>query len=113
MSGYGVAASRTPPTFGGSWCGKSQFPQPSSGSTSASRVNRRRAQRPLDHGSNLIVVDGSRAARAGLVEQAITAIFQKPAAPLANGVFVDAEFGSHRFARQAVRTSQDRAAALR
>src|SRR5467141_1741039 len=37
MSGYGVAASRTPPTFGGSWCGKSQFPQPSSGSTSASR----------------------------------------------------------------------------
>jgi hypothetical protein len=59
------------------------------------------------------IVDGSRVARAGLVEQAITAIFQKPAAPLANGVFVDAEFGSHRFAWQAVRTSQDRAAPLR
>src|SRR6266404_9739768 len=29
-----------------------------------------------------------------LVEQAITAIYQKPAAPLANGVFGDAEFGS-------------------
>ncbi len=77
------------------------------------RVDRRRAQRPLDHGSNLIVVDGSRAARAGLVEQAITAILQKPAAPLANGVLVDAEFGSHRFAWQVVRTSQDRAAPLR
>ena len=38
------------------------------------RVDRRRAQRPLDYGSNLIVVDGSRAARAGLVEQAITTI---------------------------------------
>jgi len=29
-------ASRTPTAFGGSWCGKSQFPQPSGGSTSAS-----------------------------------------------------------------------------
>jgi hypothetical protein len=77
------------------------------------RVDRRRAQRPLDHGSNLIVVDGSRAAGAGLVEQAITAIVQKPAAPLANGVLVDAEFGSHRIAWQTVRTSQDRAAPLR
>ena len=37
MSGCGAAASRTPSTFGGSWCEKSQFPQPSSGSTSASR----------------------------------------------------------------------------
>jgi hypothetical protein len=32
------------------------------------------------------------------VKQAITAIFQKAAAPLANGVFVEAEFGSHRLA---------------
>jgi hypothetical protein len=64
-------------------------------------------------GSNLIVVNGSRAAGAGLVEQAITAIVQKPAAPLANGVLVDAEFGSHRIAWQTVRTSQDRAAPLR
>src|SRR5260370_37485354 len=59
------------------------------------------------------IVDGSRVARAGLVEQAFTAILQKSATPLANGVFVDAEFGSHRFAWQAVRTSQDRAAPLR
>jgi hypothetical protein len=77
------------------------------------RIDRRRAQRPLDHGGNLIVVDGSRAARAGLVEQAIAAILQKPTAPLANGVFVEAEFGSCRLAWQAIRTSQHRAASLR
>lgn len=70
------------------------------------RVDRRRAQRPLNHGSNLIVVDGSRAAGASLVEQTITAIVQKPAAPLANGVLVDAEFGRYRFAWQAVGTAQ-------
>ena len=35
------------------------------------RVGRRGAQRPLDHGGNLIVVDGSRPARASLVEQAL------------------------------------------
>jgi hypothetical protein len=59
------------------------------------RVGRCRTQRSLDHGRNLIVVDGTRAARAGFVKQAITAILQKPAAPLANGVFMNAEFGSH------------------
>jgi hypothetical protein len=77
------------------------------------RIGRRRPQRPLDHGSNLIVVDGARSARAGLVKQAITAILQKSAAPLANGVFMNAEFGSHGLAWQAIRTSQDRAAPLR
>jgi len=35
--GYGAAAGRTPPTSGGSWCGKSQFPPPLSGLTSVSR----------------------------------------------------------------------------
>jgi len=70
-------------------------------------------QHPLDNGSNLIVAAGSRAARAGLVKQAITAILQKSTAPLANGVFVEAEFGSDRLAWQAIRTSQDLAASLR
>jgi hypothetical protein len=77
------------------------------------RIGRRRPQRPLDHRSDLIVVDGSRAARAGLVKQAITAILQKSAAPFANGVFVEAEFGSNGFAWQSIRASQDRAASLR
>jgi nucleotidyltransferase/DNA polymerase involved in DNA repair len=72
---------------------------------------RRRTQRPRDHGSESLIVRG--AARAGLVKRTITAILQKSAAPLANGVFVEAEFGSYRLARQAIRTSQDRAASLR
>jgi hypothetical protein len=68
------------------------------------RVNWRRAQRPLNHGNHLIVVDSSRTTRVRLVKQAITTILQKPAAPLANGMVVDAKFGSHRRAWQAVRT---------
>jgi hypothetical protein len=55
------------------------------------RVDWRRAQRPFDHGSNLIVVDRSRSAGTSLIKQAIAAILQKSAAPLANGVFVEAE----------------------
>jgi hypothetical protein len=38
------------------------------------RVRRCGAQRPLYHGGNLIVVDGSRSARASLVEQTIATI---------------------------------------
>jgi hypothetical protein len=77
------------------------------------RVGRRRAQRPLDHGGDLIVVDGARAARSRFIKQAITPIPQKSAAPLANSVFMDAEFGSYGLAWQAIRTPQDRAASLR
>jgi hypothetical protein len=77
------------------------------------RIGRRRPQRPFNHRGNLIIVDGSRAARAGLVKQAITAILQKSAAPFAHGVFMAAEFGSYGLAWQAIRTPQDRAAPLR
>jgi hypothetical protein len=44
---------------------------------------------------SLIVADGARPSRAGFIKQAITAILQKSAPPFANGVFMDAEFGSH------------------
>jgi hypothetical protein len=77
------------------------------------RVDWRRAQRPFDHGSHLIVVDHSRSAGASLIKQAIAAILQKSAAPLANGVFVQAEFSRHILARQTVRASQNDAAPLR
>jgi hypothetical protein len=50
-------------------------------------IRRRRTQRSLDHGGNLIVVYGSRPTRAGFVKQAITAILQKSAAQFANGVY--------------------------
>jgi hypothetical protein len=77
------------------------------------RIDWRRAQRPLDYCSNLIVVDRSRPAGASLVKQTIAAILQKSATPLANGVFVEAEFSRNILARQAVRASQNDATPLR
>jgi len=77
------------------------------------RVDRCRAQRPFDHGSNLIVVYSSRPARASLVKQTIAAILQKSATPFANRVFVKAELGRYILTCQAVRTSQNDAASLR
>lgn len=74
------------------------------------RVGRRGAQRPLDHGSNLIVVYRSRSAGANLIKQTIVAILQKSAAPLANRMFLMAKFGRHILARQAVCASQNDAA---
>jgi hypothetical protein len=52
--------------------------------------------RKVRHDSNVVVVDGSRSARATLVEQAITAILQKSAHALASGVFVKAKCESNR-----------------
>ncbi|SFN98920.1 hypothetical protein SAMN05216573_1416 [Bradyrhizobium sp. Rc3b] len=57
------------------------------------------AQRPLNHGSNLIVVDGSSAASAGPLKQATEVSLQKSAAPFADGVSVDAEFARYRLVR--------------
>src|SRR5262245_47515753 len=105
----GAAASRTPPTSGGSCYEKSQFP-PSSTDRPVSGIGRGGAQRPLDHRRNVIVVDGSRTARTSLVEQAIAAILQEAAPPLANRVLVQAELGRDRLAWRSVRTSQDDAA---
>jgi hypothetical protein len=77
------------------------------------RIDRRRSQCPFDHGSDLIVIYRSRSTGASLVKQTIAAILQKSAAPLANGVFMVAEFGSHSLVRQAGRTTQNDAASLR
>jgi hypothetical protein len=92
-----------PATFGGSCVGKTGFCGHRS-DRPVRRVRRRCAQCPLDYLSNLVVVDGSRATRASFVKQPITAILQESAAPLANGVFADVEFGSYGLAWQAIRT---------
>jgi hypothetical protein len=76
------------------------------------RVGRRHAQRPLDHGRNLIVINGSRPARTRLIEQAIATILQEASPPFANRVFVHAELGRDRLAGQSVRTSQNDATPL-
>jgi hypothetical protein len=82
------------PTSDGSSSGKASFRRRRADQP-VRRVDRCRAQRPLDHGSNLIVVDCSRSVGASLVKQTIVAILQKSATPLANCVFVGAELGSH------------------
>ena len=76
-------------------------------------VGRRRAQRSLDHGRNLIIVDRARPARTRPVQQAFDTILEKTPAPFANRVLVHAEFGRNGFAREAVGTSQNDPASLR
>ena len=75
-------------------------------------VDWRRAERALDHGGNLIVLDRSRSAGTGLVKQPLDAILQKSPTPLANSVFMDAKLGRNGLARHAVRASQDNPASL-
>jgi hypothetical protein len=77
------------------------------------RVDWRRPQRPLDHGSNLIVVDGARAAGASFVKQAITAILQNRRRDLPTVCSWMPSSAATDLAWQAVRTSQDRATPLR
>ena len=76
------------------------------------RVDRRGAQRPLDHRSDLIVVDRSWSAGSSLVQQTIKATLQEAPTPLANRVFVDAQLGRDDLAGQAVSTSQNDPAPL-
>src|SRR5215475_4343693 len=76
-------------------------------------VDRRGAQRAFDYRGDLIVADGSGSTGTRLVKQTIAAVLQKSTAPLANRVFVNAEFRSHLLTGQAVRTSQNDATSLR
>src|SRR5215831_1764942 len=111
MSGCGAAASRTPPTSGESWYGKADLRRHRT-DRPVCRVGRRGAQRALDHGRNLIVVDGSRSARTSLVEQPVAAILQEAAPPFANRVFVQPQLGRDGLAGQSVRTTKNDAAPL-
>jgi hypothetical protein len=77
------------------------------------RILRRRAQRALDHGGHLIVVDRSRSSWASLVQQAFDAIRQESPTPLPDGVLVEPEFIGDGFAQQAIGASQDDVASLR
>ena len=76
------------------------------------RVRRRRAERPLDNLGHLIVRERSRPSRPRLIRQAVDALLQEAAAPLADRVLVHADLGCHRLVRQAVCAAQDHAAAI-
>jgi hypothetical protein len=75
-------------------------------------VGRRRAQRALNDGGNLIVIDRAWPAGPHLIQQAFDAILQEPPPPLAHGVFVNAQFSRNRLTGQAIATSQDDPAAF-
>jgi hypothetical protein len=77
------------------------------------RILRRRAQRSLDYGGHLIVVDCSRSSWPSLVQQAFDAIRQESPTPLPDSVLVEPEFIGDRFAQQAIGASQDDVASLR
>ncbi len=78
-----------------------------------SGVGRRRIKRSLDHLGHAIVLYGPRPSRAGLVQQAINAIGDETPAPLADSMFMDAQFRRHGLARQPLGAAQDHAATLR
>ena len=65
-------------------------------------VRRRRGERPLDNLGHPIVRERPRPSRPRLVRQAVDALPQKAATPLADRVLVHAEFPRHRLVGQAV-----------
>ena len=67
----------------------------------------------LDDRGDLIIIDRSRSAGTSFVQQALDAVLQKASTPLSDCVLVEAEFARDGFARDAIRASQDDAAAFR
>ena len=72
-----------------------------------------RCERPLDHGSDLVILDRTGSPRAGFVIKTINSIFQKPPPPFANSVLVNTQLCSNGFAGQPVSTTQDHSATIR
>ena len=70
-------------------------------------------KRTLDDGGDLIVIDCPRSARTGFVQQPFDAVLQKTPTPLADRVLVDANLTRNGLAGNAVRASEDNAAAFR
>jgi hypothetical protein len=73
----------------------------------------RRAQRALNHGGNLIVVDRPWPAGSGLVQQPFDTVLQKTTTPFPDRVFVHAKLGSNGLALNAVSAAQNDATSLR
>jgi hypothetical protein len=76
------------------------------------RILGRGRQRSLNHGCNLIIFDGSRAARASLVIKIFKAILQEPP-PFADGVLVSTQPSPNGLAGKSVSTAQDHLTAIR
>ena len=75
-------------------------------------IARQGTQRPLDHGGHLIVVDRPRPAGPGFVQQALDAILEEAAPPLADRVLMHSQFSRDDLAGHAAGASQDDPASL-
>ena len=72
----------------------------------------RRAERTFDDGGNLIVLDCSRSAGTGLIQEPFDTVLQKPPTPFADSMLVDAKLTRYRLARHAISAPQNNPAAL-
>ncbi|ESY79505.1 hypothetical protein X740_16210 [Mesorhizobium sp. LNHC221B00] len=61
----------------------------------------------LDHGSDLIVIDCARTAKARFIQQGVNALLQKAPPPLADGMLMNAELGCHGLAGKAICAPQN------
>jgi hypothetical protein len=75
-------------------------------------IRRRRAERALDHGGDLIIIDRSRPPWTSLIQEALDAILQKTPTPLPDRILVNAQLTGNRFAGRAIRTPQNNPAAV-
>ena len=71
----------------------------------------RRAERAFNNGGNLIVLDCSRSAGTGLIQEPFDTVLQKPPTPFADSMLVDAKLIRNGLARHAISAPQDNPAA--
>jgi hypothetical protein len=72
----------------------------------------RRAECTFDNGSNLVVLDCSRSAGTGLIQEPFDTVLQKPPTPFADSMLVDAKLIRNGLTRYAISAPQDNPAAL-
>src|SRR5215217_7924346 len=77
------------------------------------RVSWPRAQRPLNHGGDLLIVDRPGTSWSGFVQQALDTIPQEAPAPFADRVLVHSQLGSDDLAWDPISAAQDDPASLR
>ena len=70
-------------------------------------------ERALNNGGDLIILDCSRSAWTGFIQEPVDTVLQKTPSPLADRVLMDANLARNGLARNAIRASEDNAAAFR
>jgi hypothetical protein len=77
------------------------------------RILWRGAERALDHGGDLIIINRSRSAWTSLIQEPFDAVLEKAPTPLPDRVLMEAELACDGLAGRAIRASEDDPAALR